>query len=57
MCANTRKFKLWIYLQVEKLMYMEPSKKTRELKNMIRSSVNFLLQHTACCCSQVTFKV
>jgi len=32
--------KLWIYLQVEKLMYMERRKKTRELKNVIRSSVN-----------------
>jgi len=55
MCAN--KLKLWIYLQVEKLMYTEPRKKTRELKNMIRPSVNSLLQHTASCCSQVTLKV
>jgi len=30
MCAN--KFKLWIYLQVEKLMYMEPRKKSRTEK-------------------------
>jgi len=55
MFAN--KLKLWIYLQVEKLMYLEPRKKTRGLKNMIRSSVNSLLQHTASCRSLITFKV
>jgi len=47
-----------MYLQVEKLMYMEPrKKKTRELKNKIRSSLNSVLQHAAFCCSQITFKV
>ena len=55
MCAD--KLNLWIYLQVEKPMYMEPRKKTRELKSMIRSSVNSLLQHTACCFSQISVKV
>jgi len=30
MCAN--KLKLWIYLQVEKLMYMEPRKKLENWK-------------------------
>ena len=44
MCAN--KLKLWIYLQIEKLMYMEHHKNTRELKNMIHCSVNSLLQHS-----------
>ena len=46
-----------MYLQVEKLMYMEPHKKTRELKNKIRSSLNSVLQHAAFFCSQITFKV
>jgi len=55
MCAS--KVKLWIYLRVEKLMYMQHHKKTRELKNMIRSSVNSVLQHTAFCCLQINFKV
>jgi len=55
MYAN--KMKLCFYLQIEKLMYMETRKKTRELKNMIRSSVNSLLQHTASCCSQTISNV
>jgi len=40
-----------------KLMYMEPRKKTRELKNKMHSSVESLLQHTASCCSLIKFKV
>jgi len=55
MCAN--ELKLCIYLQVERLMYMEPRKKPRELKNMIRFSVNSLLQHKSSCCSLINFTV
>jgi hypothetical protein len=47
MNANvSNKLKLWIFLQVEKLMYMEPRKKTRELKNMIRCSVKSPATHS-----------